>query len=307
VTRASRKQEKRLQKPLAFIFEADMKAPDAAPASSETDVAANVDAAETPADHPAAAAAADEDSDEEVLTPRAAQDKARRKAERRARREARTQRREWKQWKRDQNVGRMCDTLRSFANDLRAQIQARLWEPHVVAGEWTLDLDWFVAAAKEMVRVAEETIEQVGKDRTLGKEKAGSSSNNNTRPTEGSDESDSSSDDDNDDDAPSKDDVDHHKIKSTRKSKAATKKQVKLDAEPRSADDEDDDKRRAAIVAGSHGLYGAMASLVAMMLAHTPTDDEARRYGAYRKKVIDALNTLVVRMKAVWDVHPIVT
>lgn len=307
VTRASRKQEKRLQKPLAFIFEADM-APDAAPASIETEGHHhhhhhNVDAAEAPADpdHPVAAAA-DEDSDEEVLTPRAAQDKARRKAERRARREARTQRREWKQWKRDQNVGRMCDTLRSFANDLRAQIQARLWEPHVVAGEWTLDLDWFVAAAKEMVRVAEETIEQVGKDRTLGKEKACSSSN--TRPTEGSDESDSST---STSDAPNKDDADHQKSKSTRKSKAATKKQVKSGAEPRSADDEDDDKRRAAIVAGSHGLYGAMSSIVAMMLAHTPTDDEARRYGAYRKKVIDALNTLVVRMKAVWDVHPIVT
>jgi hypothetical protein len=28
-----------------------------------------------------------------------------------------------------------------------------LWEPHVVAGEWSLDLDWFVAAAKEMVRL----------------------------------------------------------------------------------------------------------------------------------------------------------
>jgi hypothetical protein len=110
VTRASRKQEKRLQKPLAFIFEADM-APDAAPASIETEGHHhhhhNVDAAEAPADpdHPVAAAA-DEDSDEEVLTPRAAQDKARRKAERRARREARTQRREWKQWKRYELVPR---------------------------------------------------------------------------------------------------------------------------------------------------------------------------------------------------------
>jgi len=73
---------------------------------------------------------------------------------------------------REQNVAKMCETLLHFGNDLRTQIQvpslplraglaqptqpvslpkARLWEPHVMVGVWTLDLTWMVMATKEMV------------------------------------------------------------------------------------------------------------------------------------------------------------
>src|SRR4051812_31807182 len=110
-------------------------------------------------------------------------------------------------------IHRLTGLRRSIPN------QARLWEPHVVAGEWSLDLDWFVAAAKEMVRcysmsrrshrhfllliychhmlyvikirVAEETIEQVGVERTASNEKMHGQS---TQVSEGS--SSSSSDED---------------------------------------------------------------------------------------------------------------
>jgi hypothetical protein len=145
--------------------------------------------------------------------------------------------------------------------------------------------------------VAEETIEQVGKERTAANEK--------THGLGGGHQSSSSS---NDDDATAGENKSRGRqsSKKGRKKSEANKGKGSTDPHKSDEDKQEDDKRRATIVAGSHDLYRAMAALVAMLLEHTPDDEEARRYGAYRKKVIDALNVLVVRMKVVWDAHPVV-
>jgi hypothetical protein len=83
VTWASRKQEKRLQKPLAIIFAAEEANHEKMGATASSDGVEHLAREPERKSQPA-------HQDEKVL----------RKAERQARREARSQRREWKQWKR---------------------------------------------------------------------------------------------------------------------------------------------------------------------------------------------------------------
>ncbi len=134
-----------------------------------------------------------------------------------------------------------------------------------------MDIAWYVTAMKEMTTVAEETIDQIGKPRSSAEQ----DEQDHVEEEEGEEE--------------------ELKAKAKAKGKGKGKEQEE--------GKEQLEKKKRDIVNVAHKLRDSMANLATLILETPAQSAEAKTFGVYRKKLIDALNELVVTMKRVWDFY----
>lgn len=153
--------------------------------------------------------------------------------------------------------------LRDLANCIRTQLQARLWQPHIQSNKWTIDLPWVIQMCKELVGIADETIHQLRFEFGM--------SETDTWPVV----------------------------------ETATKDTLP-NGEPEGSTiirrPDTPEEKEAKIIKLSHHLQDETAFLVKFVLDTPPSNKEAsKKFGGARKRVLDAINQLVVAMKSSWD------